>query len=856
MSKVFITKNGQFLSRGEGVLTRIENPDLEVNDIGVEVSERIAEDVKEGDVLFNGLAGVDEQTGVFHTFGPAAGAKFVKNEYGLYCVVGSREAGFDIDFLKYVDGKWIQLTDIKGRDSLNVGPRMVTAFGTAAIPTQSGKIVWASTPDPASNLYQQISIGYYEGNLVTELQIPHESIPKSNNYGGRNIAPFWCVDLIEHDNHVFVSYGYYRNQTDTSGPSTLFYKIDTSSNIVEHIPTLATSSTPRDIYIINLFKYNDELYCASESEVLKYDSSSNTFSAVGTAAGLSRMRSSLLTTSSNDIYRASCRTDIGIRIEKFNTSTSSFDLVFYNYDYPTTLSGMRYRPDAVAIYENESGIHVVLQDRVTSQEVSSTGNIHQGLVYNFNTASSSLELEGSLGTYYKSYGIQGVASEDYRTGFDFIKFEDEYWIVSTAYNGENIQFYKSTDGINYERYKGWDIVPIGNYQSGPATYEFSGTIHHFIGDRQVAHRLTIYDPSSDSFLPNGRTDIHKPAYASKFFELNGNLYLVHTGEQSPYVFVYSYDFSANQFHKLADSITLPATSYGIEVVEFSGLMYLTFQIENNSIYFNTATFDGSSFNLLSQPSSLPYSSRMYYAPKLFINNDKLFMTITKRVTTSEAEIGFYTYQLDGSSWNVVDPGPSDNWLVSSVLDGYLNDEGYPLSSYRGAVYSVIPFEIGSRQCALINMASLPRHAVYEYIDGSGWFIDTSEKPLVGYANYPYHMEHIHHNGYDYFYYNSNGTVHIRDPYGKWKLAAGNPQNSRSEAPEMVVLNDQVNIFEGDFNYSQRRWKVSPYVGEKVWMKLVDPTQYTTYLRPKKLAYGIALQDGSEGDIIKIRRIKS
>ena len=272
---------------------------------------------------------------------------------------------------------------------------------------------------------------------------------------------------------------------------------------------------------------------------------------------------------------------------------------------------------------------------------------------------------------------------------------------------EKVTFFKSTDGSSFTRNVFWDMVPMGAYQSGPDTYEFSGRIHNFIGTRNLRTGFSLYDTSNDCFIPNGRADIFTRAYSGRFVEVSGVLYLITTSETSPYTNVYRYDHEENQFYKMSDSITLPAYAGGMNLITFSGTPYISYKVTNNTFPIKTATFDGSSLNLLADPSTLPTAHSNGHAPHFFEHNGKLFMVATNRNNQTSGDIGWYTYQLDGSSWIDVDPGPPENWVFSGSIHKLRHDQD-PTYDFRfGRNEACVPFKIGSRQCLLVNFNTLP-----------------------------------------------------------------------------------------------------------------------------------------------------
>jgi hypothetical protein len=843
MSKVFITKNGQFVSRGEGVLTRIENPDLEVNDIGVEVSERIAEDVKEGDMLFNNVASYTLGQSYQHMYGVTS-AKFVKNDEGLFCIIFGREYYPNIEVMKYVDGRWTMISDSNyGNDSLSPGIKLISN-DSAALSLSSNRIVWAGINDDQSINYYFNSMGYIDGNIVKELSFDLSSVPLHYEYTSSNYSESKSVDLKEFDGDVYCVYSLQRNQTDTSGPTIFAYKINTSTNTITSIEcesnlgNLAADST----LAVNLFEYNDELYCVTSYSLHKYDPLSNTFVYVSSKDGYTR-RGNVLTTSSGDIYQFS--TNYGLRINKFNPSTSSFDLVFSE----TTLSGIIYRPISCKGYETSDGICVAIF------ETPGAGDLYDGGVYRFDPDTSTVNSLGSIGPYKKSWYVSGVVNEYQPDGSDIIEYDGEYHLLKHQYYGEAITFYKSTNGRDFYRNTKWDTVPNGQFFMGSDIIEFSGNTFLYQGSRGTVNSISKYEPSGDYFDPHGKTDIHRLCNSARFLELSGDLYVVQSSEQSPYMFAYKYNVDADAFYKIADSATLAARSEGMYPFNFSGTQYISFHTLRNPP-FQVATFDGSSFDILPDPSTIGSNYWNGHAAPLFESNGKLFAVSYTRQNQTSGHIGFNTYQLDGSSWIDVDPGPFENWITSGLhSERRLSlDPSYNFDS--GSVINIVPFKIGSRQLILVMHSSYKPLRVYEYIDGSGWFLqDQEQPPSIRSSNYNQEqtIQALYDEGDIYFYIPSVGIV-IRRNEGYWEHHVVDSYHNRSSDTCFKKLNGDINVFVTNFNRSLHRYKISPYIGERVWFKRKVYINYSS--RIKELAYGIALQDGSKGDIIKIRRIKS
>lgn len=845
MSKVFITKNGQFLSRGEGVLTQIENPDLEVNDIGVEVSEKIAEDVKEGDVLYKELHIGENNKQTIYGYASVA-STFYKKDGDLYCVLHYRESGPQLIILKYQDGKWLQETvdsDVTLARSLN---RKVSS-----IVTSSNEVLISRQTRPVDDVY-----GYQVGKLTGNTFKPFpSSITPALNTNSVNSA-FQCNRIAELNGVVHGVVGYTHKDTSGVGYNTFIVDyeneelIDTSINDNEvsayryRITDAAFAEYNTSSF---MFLYNNDYRIV----VYGFDNSTSSWNYLSHGASMNTSFTQMHSLVHNgDVYVFTYGQYSGWSLFKFDPSTFTLTQLTYAIGNQTSITGTMY--NATCYTDPSGGLKVAMCN--TTRTTSEPDTPCYGVVYDIDLDTSTNQITSLIGEgeFYRS-----IIDQDFEM-VDSIEHDGVIHLVgNTGYYGERVIFFKSDEtGNNFKRNLFWESIPgFGNRTM--SYYDRSGITHVFTGQTTYLNSsfqryITSGDPSG-YLVPWDKVDVTVGlvGYHSIFYEdASNNLYLMYSTGGG--VYAYRYQDEDEIYYKIADSdlstIELTSNIQKLNTFDFSGTKFLTTAHTGNSPSFKSYILDGSSWSAIDNPSSLQVPSRpsQYYTNNNLVEfNSELFWIIPSHQSQTSSTLGFYTYKWDGSEW--VDVSSS-----YSLYDRFKDEV------YTAKCRCIIPFiESGSLFLTAYHDDSVVK--VYEYLDGSGWYDRTDLYP-------PNHDTQVR-EGWSlsdsrgtYIISQSVGstTKIVRRSNGKWKsIGVLHSNNSYGDLflgkvnGEILIHTHSVNIHPGS------RFKLNEFTGQEVWTK-TNPEKYSPDGEPfhvNLLATGIALQDGSKGDIIKIRRIK-
>jgi hypothetical protein len=332
--------------------------------------------------------------------------------------------------------------------------------------------------------------------------------------------------------------------------------------------------------------------------------------------------------------------------------------------------------------------------------------------------------------------------------------------------------------------------------------------------------------------------------------------------------MYQFDTSANQFYKLADhSESLASYLHAMDSIEYEGKRFISCSY-NASPYLKTFVFDGSSVSSLPDtPTQAITSVDQANSGKFFIDNDQLFLVQANQDNLVSSTPSFDTYKYNGSGWDEVSAGdwqnytPSSNnleWLYTVSSGDYIN------SNLFGRCYSLQPFNVSGVTYLFARYyggsVGWQNMRILEYVDGSGWFYREDISPgYAGMATTRSGMSAKEVNGNWYFYCHSN-IILIRKPGWVWESirTVGGATTYQSGYTKMSSLNNKPVLFLSlGTNKQHQRYTVSDYANQRVWYKRPITNNGTNGDSGPNdtVAYGIALQDGSKGDIIKIRRIK-
>jgi len=260
------------------------------------------------------------------------------------------------------------------------------------------------------------------------------------------------------------------------------------------------------------------------------------------------------------------------------------------------------------------------------------------------------------------------------------------------------------------------------------------------------------------------------------------------------------------------------------------------------------TVDGSSIVSATSPPDIssPNNTQGYHQTDMLSIGGKLHLV--RATYESATGSGINAYSWNGSGWDV-EPW---NYGTGTAFD-------YTVGRREHAIKL---FDVSGTAYALHITDNRPYYLLHKY-ETSSWEPVKNESIKMSPYDYPSQLgfTHAEKDGTHYFavaHYTLNAhtafaSLFVRSPNGRWAKYSINT-DGHAQNPANIYANQYgVYMTVNNSNAPVSTWffKVSDYLGEKVWYK--TPLNLS---RTKPISgYGIALQDGSKGDIIKIRRIR-
>jgi len=891
MSKVFITKNGQFVSRGEGVLTRIENPDLEVNDIGVEVSERIAEDVKEGDVLFKNIQSVDidpmsapndaylfERSATIHDGVP----------YIFGCNINRRLAGY-----KYEDGQWISIPENPyGTEGMPSAPIQVKSISL------NGRLLIFVSFGPApylDSLPITIKVFEYVNGVARLLKgdIPWDpDMFRGSEIETEQVSVVTQFDVLEFEDEIHVFYPTFVSSDSGLGVQKIksytydidnenFVDTNTSSMLLVSALNSPPGNNPPDQ--ISLFDASGVLYSLMSTGMannqfqsylptfylFKWDPLSSSWSIAQTGNDVDygnknypisvNHRQTRISKVGDDIYASFVYGNTG----SYNDLTYRFDPVaerFNNLFVPNDFSqeglwstssaecitGNPASRTAPVFFKDGSSIYVV-------RDIATSGNKNI-LLARYHPDTSSFEDLDHPETF--QLGTSNGNADSYCPSLTFVEHNDEKFIIVSYYRGPYMDFFKwNSETQLLERFHYWKT--LHDYSN---TLRIPHTIMHN-GKRFFANGAGVFRFQSAELITSGEgagsfkyhwwpdiiPNVNHGKVKLKSDE--GGLYAIRASEGAATSAIWIGEFNEDEqrFKKLADPSSIPFTParYFYDA-ELSGVLHMIFMKWTTPYEMQHFTFSGGVFELVST-SSLPVQ---FNTGGDMINFEGNLIQLHSTISHNPS---LYSMIWDGSSWNSV------NFNLSSS-NGW-RDLNTANTAYAGLVRLYVHNE---DLYAMIIRTPASTHWLFKWDKINNEWIDSDINqysfrfPEARYVSPIYEV-----NGHQYMMISNltNSTENYAG-YNMQILKLGDDGRwdeypfYRAAGAEGIGLlyeyDNKVNVlFNGASWNSTRSGTLSEYAGEYVWDKKPSRPGITD----NPIAYGIALQDGSKGDIIKIRRIK-
>jgi hypothetical protein len=851
----FIIRDGDKFVLNGNELMRTENPVLEVPDIvgSEEVTEKIAEDVQVGDLLYNVVPYFDESKMML----PRSGASptFIELDDGLHCFVFDATIVQVIDYV-YKDEKWTCVNNA-AMDSISDAPTTNNAYPDigSCLKTEDGRVIisygFAGGWNPGFHVAEYNA----ESNLATQGYnlLDASAWPDIHNYGTNQWRWTYSTDLYEASGTTHLAVGFW-GQEGVSQPLAT-YRLDHDNKRI--IPVTFDASCPGSTSeSVKMMEFNNELYLlvatsrndfvASQNlSLFKYNSSTDHWDFVSYneyVSSTTRGISTIVTSSNEWFVTASRGTSYYLVIWKFNESTQQFEEYFDFDSLDASAKANGYGRDTT-ICEYDGSAHVILVSDFST--VSGTDMF----LYRQNPSTSSFEFIPSAihGTFsIRSEGGYGFTSTTYPNGGDTIVYDNDFHFVITNGEAEQVSFMKwnpTTNKFDRNMYLDTPSGPDGDSYV-VKSYDFSGRTFVGAGFQYFPEiAFAEYVSSGDYFLPmkGPDLDIVRAAYDLEFYEVSGNLRCIASLLGSPsYMMHFQFDEAENQFKKLADPSALPtANSRSVAVEEFSGTTYIamSYQASPYLITYYVDT-DGSSLIKLPDPSST--SPDYSFKVDLKAHNGELHL-----IVPGGNDVLPNAYKLNNGVWE----------------DVTVTQNAYQNLTLANRTYSASLYTIGDDLYFLESKSGNKQFTVYKY-DGSGWEEDLNESPIKPFVASFIH-KHVEHNGEQYFGLGGaaygmsyRSGVLRRDTSGIWSfypVEAAGTGDYQSHGWGILSMGNKIHYLASGANNlrTMRRWVMSEFLNEKIWKKNLDYENITQ--RP--FATGIALESGSKGDTIKIRKVK-
>jgi hypothetical protein len=859
MSKVFITKNGQFLSRGEGVLTQIENPDLEVNDIGVEVSEKIAEDVKEGDLLFQ-QSRTFKMHPPFHATTGCHLIEMFEHQGEIYCLVVGY-AGYSplyspLMIYKYENGAWVDYV------------YHVSQYRTYATTTNDQR---GSVLSVGDDIYIHLEYGSQAGSDFGFYRVRDRQIEDITNHFTDSISAYYPPGssnnygaygggLAELSGIVHFGLCVRDGSTDTPTSSLVFFKYDpeneTGSLADINYSGLSSLTATNKADMIN---YNGELYFVLSHQnlydtqvdgnyynwtVFKWNPSLDAWELFCIPISRNPYLENYVRfkEASDGLYLVMEGDSHEEAVFKLNEATNKFDEFWINSVSPIQVvvrmeevNGKKYLLSTDYYPSTPSGVHIKEYNSSTSSFVEIPGVLVSNPLH---APIGSSAFKASLGSFVSGTNILVAAGDE--TSFNFYNFDTTTSSFTDLNTFKLKSQYRQTTKIKTIDYNGSSILGLAS-----------------ASNQRVA--FYVYDPSTTNweFLPKADVYASEYLWSMDMFEQNGDLYAVFNayGFSEP-LRVYKLETSSTQFMKLANPSSIPSFtgySYNLDTVALdTSTQLVALTTSRDLLLFN---FSNDVMTSAVTPSGLvtPTTANANNSEvALYDLSGDIFLSVAwynNNSTSMNFSSNHQSFRYDGSGGWINVP---IEYPVSSI-GGQAYDGAF--INYLNRLSHVEMWEQNGDFWMMIVGYSSPTNRLFKYENGS--WVCQLQKTMDYLSNQIYDFNTISKETSQYFF-KAGGypafTVFERKSNGSFvnhecPLELSNRSNavgSHVVDGKLILLAQPAYEIQGPIVMTE-----VDYPKEKVWYQsysnLWDQTQ--------TLATGIALQDGSKGDIIKIRRIK-
>ena len=840
MHRQFITYQGKPLVVGEeDDLLTIPEPGIEVNEIlgSAEVTEKIAEDVQVGDLIYKSVKYVDVYDGD-PAYNAATCNSFVEHNGDLYASVMLND-GTPILY-KYENERWRDLLEGPNRsfwhNDTETGKKNGGLF-TCGDDLFLGCVDLSASP--TGYFFRKFENGAWSSKypISDEYHIdPSSAIPITYGFITEPLeASGKCHVILPQDR-------------DPAGVENLFfpYTYDSKTNKLTKTSTdpSATNIGPggRQVGSCRLVEYENSVYAFLHStgqiDVFRYDPGDDHWYFVDDAEPFQNTRSLGFALSST----------YGLFYLAFNLATP---LLFKldtssNTMVQQTVSGVSsylLNANYGGLWEEDGHIYIYANGRSTS--INTSGGVYVAK-YNPTTSSvtvipDAMDLKGRTGQYI---------GDQYHPG-SFITYNGEHF-TSVNYGNTtapHLKFYKWNSTLQkFEDVSYWGGLHGSQVRvtAEPQIHEYQGR-YYYATEQYIEYLLfgeyvTSGNPSGYFVRHNLDTVFSRRSQFPAFYESDNELYcFVGINDTTTPAAIYKLDVSADFWNKLSQdcvsSVPNLVCQGGVDIVNFSGQNFLAMGHYGGDPSISTYIIDGSSMSALPDVSSFATIDLTgYYAPPRLVEySNELFMFVTSYHGGSDL---WDVYKWDGSYWqdvNVTNMSIGDRGTVHPyVLSGNL----YAL----GADYD-------SGECELW---------VY---DGSSFNKDLTEYvPEVRASQFS--TKPIVKDGKVYLSFTGYQTVAdveglVRDTTGEWipfGWRQGLFQQCQWHGMFDISATGEVFVLSTIYSGKNGMYKsvISEFFNESVWFK--NP------LRPleSKRGFeevGIALESGSKGDTIRIQKVR-
>jgi len=863
---------------------------LEVPDIvgSEEVTEKIAEDVQVGDFLYKSRVDFEDNKFSLGTQGYNT-LKFAIFRGDLIAFGIHGEPAY-FNAWRYKNGEWEDFA-----------PGIKKAYGTAISVLNSGQVQWEDgfiIKD--DKIY--FTGGRYGGNNHPEVFRIHSwdgfilqghtiqdvsAYPPVRNYDigvNRQFRYGYGTNIYEASGIVHAAVGIespydssgnpLNNSLDYSGIA--MYTFDTSTNV--YTPVNFSAVETNSITVLDYAEINNELYMfagqyAAQNPLLPHNQNFIVWRWDPSTQYWNYIQSNLAYNIGH-VYSVKHRelsdghyvivggsSGFGIKIYKFNESTKLLEEYFYG-ETPGLIYDNWF---AVDLFEVSSTKYFVggvysqeANDGVTDYSGEYSAGTYLGKLSGPTSSLSMVRLDSPLidASYHRN-NDGTLNTYSYVEQIDTITHEGKtHLVLNDRWEGINLYEF---DPVN-ERFDRDYRIFVRNFKvrgpvRGMRKVEYNGKtfiMYSSHNDAEMKPFISRNSSVSGGFLPVKYPDI-QPSTDLITNETwvdtdTSTLYSIHGGTGASHIYFCEYETSANQFMKLADPSALTLNTndvWQIRSAELSGVRYFVFAGQG-SPYMEVLTFSSGDFHSYTTPSGVTMQS---FGADIKVFNNQLFLVASEY--NSAITDAIFGWRLDSSGWTEI---PFD-------IQGGFNYNGTDRYMQRARHIRMVE-HAGDLYCALTNEAGpLGRGQLWKYNPStSNW--DGEFHNFGCDIGTPLSMDLTSFDGYIWMCQGAGGNqlggsfyIYRYDPVTKEKIQMRKFEESNSTVEGFwVEMEGELYLsYNGYTVDGQPRWyKLSEFANEVVWRKTEDIRINQGDITQ---ATGIALESGSKGETIKIRKVK-